>query len=154
MRYLAELFVKKGGDFSEAYAKKIEEMQKAGDVGKDWSGLICDKQVTLTLPVEIQKQYKMLLDAECFVNSSLYYATDEVFDLHMRMWNYAKANMMVDDKQGYKMDDADFTVEFIEQAIVIYLSEVLFPLFHRSCTSAKTLLKQNLKGFLKEPETK
>lgn len=150
MRYLAELFVKKGGKFSEAYAKKIEAMQKSDDVGKDWTGLILDKQVTLVLPPEIKKQYIMLLDAECFINSSLYSSSDDVYALHMRIWDYAKENMRVGDQDGCKMDDSDFTVEFIEQVIVIYLSEVLFPLFHRSCTKAESLLKQNLKDYMSE----
>lgn len=150
MRYLAELFVKTGGEFSAAYAAKIEEMQKSGDVGKDWSGKIMGKNVTLVLPLEIKKQYKMLLDAECFVNSTLYSNTDQVYELHMRMWEYAKSNMRYEDQDGYTMSDADFDIEFMEQVIFIYLSEVLFPLFHRSCTSVKTLLKQNLKDYINE----
>jgi hypothetical protein len=154
MRYLAELFVKKGGQFSEAYLKKVKQMQETDKVGQDVTCTILGKQVQFVLPPEIKTQYKMLLDAECFVNSSLFSSTDEVYELNMRMWGYAKSNMRVGDKDGYKMDDADFSVEFMEQAIMIYLSELLFPLFHRSCTSVETILKQNLTEFMTESEEK
>lgn len=149
MRNLAELFIKKGGEFSEAYMKKVKELQLTESVGKDFNGIIEGKQVKLYLPDSVKMQYKALLEAENFINLNLYGSTEEVYDLHMRIWAYVKNHMRVDDEDGCKMDDASFTVDFIEQAIMLYLSELLFPLFHRSCTNARKTFKQSLTEYIK-----
>ena len=148
MRHIAELFVKKGGKFSEAYIEKIKEMQDTDKVGQDFSGIIMGKQVKFCLPDSVKMQYRALLEAENFVNLSLFSTTEEVYNLHMRVWEFVKQHMRVDDKDGCKMDDSDFTVEFMEQAIVLYLSEILFPLYHRSCTQAENRLEQSLTEYM------
>ncbi len=150
MRYLAELFIRKEGKFSEAYMKRIKAKQDTDIVGETWSGLIMGKQVNFCLPDSVKMQYRALLEAESFINLSLLSSTDEVYNLHMRLWEYVKTHMRVNDKDGCKMDDSDFTVEFIEQAITLYLSEMLFPLYHRSCTSTEKALKQSLTSYMTE----
>jgi hypothetical protein len=139
MKHTSSLFLTEK-DLVEAYTKKIKDVQESGEVGKEFNGKIDGRQVRLWLPQSVKRQYQAVIKAESFLHSAINTSVDDAYNLRMYLWDLAKEHMFVDGKNGIEMDDDDFTVPFIEQTITVYLSEVLFPLYHGSCTRAKEAL--------------
>jgi hypothetical protein len=134
----------------DGYKKKIAELQASGAVGKDYEGTVEGKKVKLFLPDEVRSQYRAVLDAEAFIHSTFYTKTDDIFDLRMKLWTLARTHMLVDGKSGNEMTDDDFTVEFIEQVLMLYLEELILPLYHRSCTKVEETLRNRLNKYIEQ----
>jgi hypothetical protein len=147
MKYSASLFLTEK-ELVEAFTKKVKDKQELGEVGKDFEGNIDGKRVKLFLPDDVKAQYRAVIEAESFLHSPLVTSTDDTFKQRMKIWSLSKEHMLVDGKEGYKMDDDEFSVDFIEQVIVVYLGELLFPLYHRSCTKAKEALTNCLTKYI------
>jgi hypothetical protein len=144
-----------------AYDKKLRDKQKDGKVCNEWSGVIDKKKVKLWLPQDTRQQYKLVLEAEAFMQIQYETSVDKVFALKMSLWEKAKEHMLVEksliDKvkgaimgEGCQMTDNDFAVEFIEQVITVYVSELLLPLYHGSCTAVRATLINTLKPYISE----
>ena len=149
MKYTASLF-SKNDDLAKAYKAKTKDMQTNDTVGQPYEGMINGKLVKMALMDGVKAQYKALLEAEDLLNTNIFTKVEDAFALRMKIWNYAKQNMLIDGKEGYKMLDDEFELDFIEQAIILYCTELLFPLFHRSCTKVEEVLKLNLTKYMTE----
>jgi hypothetical protein len=149
MKYTATLF-SKDSELAKAYKDKTKDMQTSDTVGKPYEGMINGKLVKMVLMDGVKAQYRALLEAEDLLNTNIFTKVDDAFSLRMRIWNYAKQNMLIDGKEGCKMLDDEFEIDFIEQAIILYCTELLFPLFHRSCTRVEEVLKLNLTKYMPE----
>jgi hypothetical protein len=149
MRYTANLFMK-DDELAKAYKAKIKKIQENNEVGQSYHGSIDGKSIKLSLMNEVKAQYKAVLEAEELLNTNIFTKTDDMFNLRMKIWRYAKEHMLYDGKEGNKLDDEDFTPDFIEQVIILYCTELLFPLFHRSCTKVEQNLRQSLIEFMTE----
>lgn len=147
MKHTASLFVK-DSELTQAYTKKVEALQKEAIIGKDYNGTIDGKKVKFWLPLEVKRQYRAVLDAEGFLHTTITTNIDEAYNLRMKFWELIKEHSTIDDKSSEDYDDEMFTVDFIEQAITVYLSELLLPLYHRSCTKARELLTSSLSQYI------
>jgi hypothetical protein len=150
MKYTSSLFLTEK-DLVEAYTKKVKDVQASGIVGNEYEGNIDGKLVKLWLPDGVKRQYKAVIEAESFLHSAINTSVDDAFSLRMKIWDLAKEHMLVDGNEACNMDDDSFTVDFIEQVIVVYLGEILFPLYHRSCTRAKEVLANSLTKYMSLP---
>ena len=160
MKFTTSLFVNEK-ETVLAYDKKLREQQKDGKVSNEWNGYIGKKKVKLWLPLDVRQQYRLILEAEAFMQIQFETSVDKVFALKMAIWEKAKEHMLCEkpliDKvkgvimgEGYQMSDNDFTVDFIEQVITVYVSELLLPLYHGSCTAVRATLIDTLKPYISE----
>lgn len=133
-----------------SYDKKVKDMQASGLVGKDWEGQINGKSVKLYLAPDVREQYKAVTLAEsfCFIKAET--ESDKVIDLKFKLWDIAKRNSLIDGKEGSSYLDNSFEIDFIEQVIVVYLGELLLPLYHKSSTKVRDLMISNLKPYTNE----
>ena len=150
MRATASLFVN-DPSFTIPYNERIKEMQKMGVTPSEYLGELDGKKIKLWLPEDVREQYQAVFLAEAMLNTTFNTDIKHVLKVNMDLWELAKKHMLVDDEEGFKKDDNDFTVEFIEAIIALYMGELLLPLFHRSSMKATDALIKNLKPYIKEP---
>jgi hypothetical protein len=149
MKYMASLFLT-DKVLTEAMTKKVESMQKDGEAGKDFEGEVEGKRVKMWLPEGVREQYRAVMDAEAFLHTGFMTSVDDVFNLEMKLWKLVKDHMLIDGKEGCKKSDEDFSIDFIQESVVMYLSELLFPLYHRGCTRVKEALTSRLTSYISQ----
>jgi hypothetical protein len=146
MRHLLGLF---GLDeeVKDAFNKMVKERQADGTVGKDFETTINGKKVKMYLPKDVREQYKALLYAETFMLKDLVTNLDiePLYKNRMDIFNIAIKHMLVDGSEQFDINS--FDVDFIDTVVILYLTELLLPLYHRNSTKAEVELKANLKPY-------
>lgn len=147
MRHLLGLFGV-NEDIKEAFNLKVKETQEKGWVGRDFETKINGKKIKMYLPADVREQYVGLLYAETFLLKDLVTSLDiePLYKNRMDIFNMATKNMLVDGKD--KFDINEFDVEMIDVIILLYVTELLLPLYQRSSTKAEEVLRQNLNLFI------
>jgi len=149
MKHTAGLFFDE--KLKAAYSLKAKDMQEKGLVGQDFDGEIEGKKVHLFLDDNVWVQHEQVTLAEKFLQLNLFTTPEDVIILKKKLYAIAKTHSLIDGKEGKLADDTDLGFDFIEQFILCYLSEMLFPLYHRACTKAEDLLTKSLMPYIKEP---
>lgn len=148
MRHLMGLFGL-DADVKQAFEAMTKDRQANGTVGQDFETMIDGKKIKMYLPKDVREQYKALLYAETFMLRDLIVSLDieALYKNRMDIFSVATKHMLVDGSEVFDVNS--FNVDFIDTVIILYVTELLLPLYHRSSMKAETELKANLKPYTK-----
>lgn len=145
MKYLLGLFADK--ELETLYQSKVKEIQDTGKVPNDTEFDYNGKTVKLYLPNDVREQYKLLLLAETFLIKETLYDDDKLFKLRFDLFDNAIKRMLVDGKKEFNINE--FDVDFIDTIIMVFVGDLLIPLYLRSSEKVSERFKANLKGYIK-----
>ena len=148
MRHLLGLFGL-DAEVKGAFDTMVKERQASGSVGKDFETTLNGKKIKMWLPPDVREQYKALLYAETFMLRELVTSMDiePLYKNRMDIFNIAVKHMLIDGNEHFDINT--FDVDFIDTVIILYTTELLLPLYHRSSMKAETELKANLKPYMR-----
>lgn len=131
----------------KAYKEKIKELQAGGSVPSSFESVLDGKEIKLNLPNDVRQQYKEVILAEEFVMQDVINESSEkIYDLRMTIFECARKNMLYDKKEVKDIRELPF--EMIDTVVMMYVMELLLPLYHRSSTIVSERVKTTLKTYI------
>jgi hypothetical protein len=132
-----------------SFEAMVKDRQDSGKVGKDFETEIDGKKIKIYLPPDVRDQYRALLLAETFLLKDLVTSLDiePIYKNRMDIFNLAVRHLLIDGKDHKDFNVNTFDVDFIDTLIILYVTELLLPLYQRSSSKAEKELKANLKGY-------
>jgi len=146
MRHLLGLFGLDAG-IKTSFDKMLKDKQDKGFIGRDYEAKINGRKIKMYLPKDVREQYQALLHAEAFLLKELVTSLDNepLYKNRMALFNLACKNMLVDGREDFDINE--FEVDMIDTIIMLYVSELLLPLYQRSSTRAEEALRTSLKDY-------
>lgn len=149
MRHLLGLFGLDTG-IKSSFDKMLKDKQDKGLVGKDFETKINGRKVKMYLPKDVREQYQALLHAEAFLLKDLVTSLDNapLYKNRMAIFDIAIKNMLVDGREDFDVNE--FEVDMVDTIIMLYVTELLLPLYQRSSTKVEEALRLSLKDYTVE----